>query len=90
MLHTVARAAHAGCAGLPGVGACAVILLRDAEDSAAVAMHGNNREIGRIALTVMGMALTKPRPDHCAACADAWDRMSMAHALLRDIASHCA
>lgn len=75
---------------MPGAGAAAVIILREHEESAAVAMHGNTREIGYIARTVMGMVLAAPRPEHCAACADAWDRMSMARALLRDIASDCA
>lgn len=88
-LTLVVRAAHAACAGVTGAGATAVVALRDGGPNAAVVMHGNTREIAAMALTVLGMGLTKPRPSECDACADAWDAMTMARAILRDIAGAC-
>lgn len=71
-----------------GFSACVVIYHED-ETEPAISIVGNASGMAVMARLVCQLAGQMPRPTDCAACADAWDRMAQASAILGGLSGRC-
>lgn len=88
ILHGFAEETGKALKQLAGVPAIAIVMVTE-DGTAIVSMLGVPADVARMASAITRLAGTKPRPANCAACADAWDRLAQANAILLQPTGKC-